>query len=195
MWGALTWAAVLTAVVPATAALPACPPPADSGAGLAAPAETAATEGPSVWYGGPAVAADAASLVLMLDGAVSNDGGALVFGLTAFVLGAPINHLAHGRPGRALASLGLRTLAVGAATGVALEDLLVNHCDSDVARCRNPDYAIAIDTVIVAGVMALDDVYASAPGPGRPPGGAETTLTPGLLVGPSTAFVSLGGRF
>jgi hypothetical protein len=77
---------------------------------------------------------------------------------------------------------------------VVLEDVLVNHCDGDVTPCRSPNYAIAIDTVLVLGAMALDDArFARAPIPATRD--AERTVSPGLLVGPSTAFVSLGGAF
>jgi len=130
----------------------------------------------------------------MLDGATTNGEGTLLLGLTGYLLGAPINHLVHGRPTAALGSLGLRLLATGLATGVALEDLIVNHCDGDVTPCRSPNYAIAIDTVLVLGVMALDDaLLARAPIPANRH--AEPSVSPGFLVGPSTAYVSLGGRF
>jgi hypothetical protein len=158
------------------------------------PPSTPTGDGADQWYGGPAVAADAASLALMLHGAISNDEGTLLLGLTGYVLGAPINHLVRGRPSAALGSFGLRLLATGLAAGVALEDVLVNHCDGDVTPCRGPNYAIAIDTVLVLGVMALDDaLFARAPILATRH--AERTVSPGLLVGPSTAFVSLGGRF
>ena len=75
-----------------------------------------------VWYGGPAVATEAASLgVLLLTDAVVVGHRSLfaspllIAGLAGFALGGPVNHAVHGHLGRAWGSLGLRlgAFAVG----------------------------------------------------------------------------------
>jgi hypothetical protein len=177
---------------------PEAPPAIPASTELAAPPLAEAkpagsVEPPRTWYGGPAVAADAIALAFMAGGATSNAQGPFWLGVGGFVLGAPINHLAHGQDGRALGSFGIRVLAFGLATGVVLEDLLVNHCDGDVTPCRDPTTTVAIGTVLLLGAMVVDDVLlARTP---EPPPRQGISLVPGLAVGPGAGFASLGGRF
>jgi hypothetical protein len=68
------------------------------------------------WYGWPAVALDAGALLATVSSAMveSDAFGGVAFGtgVALYGLGAPIVHLAHERPGIAVASLGLRASAV-----------------------------------------------------------------------------------
>jgi hypothetical protein len=166
------------------------PPPSPGAAGGDA-------DGHGGWYGGPAIFADGASMALMLGGGSANDAGIFSLGIAGFALGAPINHLAHGQPLRALASFGVRALATGAGAFILLEDVLVNHCDNDVVKCRDPAVAVAGASLVVAAAMIVDDaLIARAPTALTPAHDAlAPTLTPGVFVGPGLALASLGGRF
>jgi hypothetical protein len=173
-------------------------PPTAASAELAPPADAARKPGnpagePTTWYGGPAIAADAAALALMTSGAMADAGGAFWFGMAGFALGAPINHLAHGESGRALGSFGIRALAAGLAVGLPLEDILVNHCDGDVTPCRDAGTTIAIGTTLLVAAMVLDDaLLARAP---EPSPRKAISLVPGLAIAPGAGFASLSGRF
>jgi hypothetical protein len=76
--------------------------------------KTPAPEEPSgLWYGWQTLATDGGVLLLMVvvgSTELSNGGGAApwVVGLTAYALGGPIVHLAHGNPGRGALSLAMR---------------------------------------------------------------------------------------
>src|SRR5262245_41456192 len=61
----------------------------------------------TTWYGGPAVVTDVVASVVGIGAAKIENAPLLAFGALAYALGPPINHLAHRRPGRALASLGI----------------------------------------------------------------------------------------
>jgi hypothetical protein len=207
----LAWGAPSAAAPPA----PACPEPAPCGCDGApidlapraaaepppAPAPPTAPPAtgeakPGGWYGGPAIVTDALSLALILGGGSANNGSVFYLGVAGFALGAPINHLAHGEPTRALGSLGLRALAGGAGGFILLADVLVNHCDNDVEKCRSPGVAVAEASVVVAAAMIVDDAFLArtpAPTPARET--FASRLNPGVLVGPGLAFASLGGRF
>ena len=141
----------------------------------------------SHWYGGPAVAIDAGSAALILWGLASPDGTPIVPGALGFALGAPINHLAHGRPGPAALSFAAR-VAAGALAWPALD----NHVLScDAPPCHAPAGPLTLAAVLVMGVMVADDALLA-----RERGSAPSaTLTPNVLVGPGMAAVSLGGRF
>ena len=144
-------------------------------------------------YGGPAVLADAGAITLAGLSVSAESAPLMVLGLAGYALGAPINHLAHGHPGRALASFGLRTLAAGAATGVVLADVLNHPCDGEPSCRHNIGASVALATALVLTGMIVDHAWLARERVPAPP--PRATLTPGLALGPGLAAVSLGGTF
>jgi hypothetical protein len=186
---------------PRTLALPPGLPAAPRGADSAQPAfapghdAAAARAEPRRSYAGPVVAVDVLSVGAML-GALSTGGAELLLlGGAGYTLGAPINHLAHGHPGRAAASFGIRAAAFGLATGAIIEDVLAHHCDGDVNPCGPPAGGIALGALVALGAAALDDVLLAREPESRAVRPTAAQLTPGLAVGPRTASLSLAGRF
>jgi hypothetical protein len=142
------------------------------------------------WYGGPAVAADVASSAFLVWGLASPDGSPIIPGAVGYALGAPVNHLAHGHPGRAAMSLGVRLLAGGLAAPAVWNHILV--CDAP--PCRDPAAPLTLATIVGLGAMIFDDAFLA-----REVVPAETStrtlITPGVVAAPGLAFFSLGGRF
>lgn len=106
------------------------------------------------WYGWQTLIADAATVTLVpaVASQLDKDGGAIALGMvSSYLLASPIIHLAHGRPGIAAASLGLRTgmPMTGALLGAALSgDCRGSFCGLEGA---------AIGFVLgVLGASALD---------------------------------------
>jgi hypothetical protein len=148
---------------------------------------------PDHWYGGPAVVSDIASFTLVGLGGAWNSGEVFALGVAGFALGAPINHLANGHPGRALASLGIRALGVGVATGALLLDVVAHPCDGELSCRHSPVVGLTAGAAALLAAMALDDaLLAREPVRAR---GAGASFTPALVVAPSLALVSLGGAF
>jgi hypothetical protein len=178
----------------AAAAVPAAPVADADRRVPAAGLVTPATETGTVAYGGPAAVSDFAAIALLGGGAAAESGTALLLGVAAYGLGAPLNHLAHGHPGRALASVGLRGLAAGAATGVMVLNLNQRHvCDSDVSCRGSIGVNAALASALVLTAMLVDDAWLARERVPAPP--PRATLTPGLALGPDLAAVSLGGTF
>lgn len=155
------------------------------------------TSAPSRWYGGPAVVADVLSFTMIGGGGAANRVEILLLGTAGFAFGAPINHLANGHPGRALASFGIRALGAGAATGVFLMDVLSRSCHGNEGSCDGfPAFGLAAGAAFLITAMAIDDAVLARetrqPARSRP---ARANLVPALVVAPSLAFASLGGRF
>jgi hypothetical protein len=137
------------------------------------------------WYGWQTLVMDAVSIGLILaalDDDVGN--GAAIAGLVGYGFGAPIVHVAHGQPGKAFASLGLRVGApfVGArfCGGIAnctgeggLRDVIFGLLSGAAA-------AITID----AAVIANEDVEPTAP-----------RVSPSVGITKDRATFSLGGVF
>jgi hypothetical protein len=97
--------------VPCAAETPAIAPPAPDAQTLKTVEHT---------YGGETLTADGLSIGLIIASAVlpSTNGTITNIGLGGYLLAAPAVHLAHGNPGRALGSLGLRVaLPVGLGVG------------------------------------------------------------------------------
>jgi hypothetical protein len=118
------------------------------------------------------------------------DHGAIVPGGLGFGLGAPINHLAHGHPGRAALSLAARVLA-----GIIIWPTLNDHifiCDAPT--CYNAARPLTLAAIFMAGVMAADDALLARETVTRP-APRTTVLSPGVLAGPGSALLSLSGRF
>src|SRR4051812_4873123 len=62
------------------------------------PSNARPIEGPTSWYGGPAIAVDVVSLALMGGGGAANSPELVLLGAAGFAFGGPINHLTHVHP-------------------------------------------------------------------------------------------------
>ena len=158
--------------------------------GCAPVAEKPEPAADSHWYGAPAVAVDAVASGVTVLGLANPDHGPIVLGGLMYGLGAPINHLAHGHPGRAAISLGARVLA-GALVWPTLRDHIL-VCDAPT--CYDAGPPLTLVAVVMAGVMLADDFLLARETVTRPPPRAAL-LSPGVLAGPGEALLSLGGRF
>lgn len=124
-------------------------------------------EARSHWYGGQILVADAAALAVSTTGAVlagRDDVGkgiaptVALLGLGGWVLSSPFVHAGHRQPGRALASLAMRTggMAVSALTGMTTLGLTcLGSCEGDYA-------ALGILVVGGGGGLVLGALAASA---------------------------------
>ncbi len=142
------------------------------------------------WYGWQTLLVDALSIGFAV--ATAGRGGEL--GLGVYVFGAPVVHAAHGHPGKALGSFGLRLGApfVGAFIG------------SSGADCSGPDredfcglgealegaligasFAIAVDAIVIAN----EDVEK------KPPTERGVQLSPSVSVTRDRRMLLLGGSF
>jgi len=148
---------------------------------------------PVHWYGGPAVASDVISFALIAGGGSGNNAGLLMLGAAGYGLGAPINHLANGHPQRALESLGIRLLGGVAAVGVFMLDVLSHPCDGEPSCHHTPSVGLAAGAVLLLAAATVDDALLARELTAAPRPGA--TLAPAVVVGSSSAFVSLGGSF
>lgn len=145
-------------------------------------------------YSAPIVVVDMLSIGLMLAAMGAKNEGLLLAGGMGYSLGGPINHLANGRPGRGLASFGIRAAALGLATGAIIEDILIHRCDGDVNPCGAPLGGIAVGTLIAAGAAIVDDALLARV-PVAPADLSRAALVPGVVLGRSLAMLSFGGRF
>jgi hypothetical protein len=179
----------------------------------AAPAAEPAALEATRWYGGPAVITEASALGLVFVGAyIQNETSAAGTGLgtdlagvaaAAWLLGAPVNHGAHGHPGKALASFGLRLAAVvvPVALGLALNSAF-NHGDNLVCTGDPPpqDCSAVPAAVIVFGALGgiiavtiVDDARLARDG--ASPRAQGVSLVPRLHVGRVEASLSLAAIF
>jgi hypothetical protein len=162
---------------------------------VAPPSVVHSDEAPAQWYGGPAVVTDVFSFTMMGGGGAGNSPELLLLGAAGFAFGGPINHLAHGYPGRAAGSFGLRVLGGGAATGVFLLDVLSHPCDGEPSCHHYPGLGLAGAALVLIATMAIDDaVLARAPAV-TPPRPARATVTPAVVFAPNLALASLSGSF
>lgn len=145
------------------------------------------------WYGGPAVAIDAASLALMVAGVAANRESLLVAGGVGYLLGAPIAHWASAQPGHSAASLGIRVLGGGIATGAMLIDFLSHPCDGEPSCQHSLSTGLAVASISLLSAMLVDDVWLARDRTTRDSEGAR--LGVGLSVGPDLRGVSIGGTF
>jgi hypothetical protein len=146
------------------------------------------------YYGLPMAAMDAASIGLFLGGAAGNDGGLVGLSAVSFSFGPPLVHLLHGHPKRALASLGIRTLAGGLAVGAIVWDLTANYCDPDGGHCDGPVLGLTVGAMAILAAMVVDDaVLARDTVPAQP--SVIHSLVPAVGIGQRAALLSLGGRF
>jgi hypothetical protein len=110
----------------------------------------------TTWYGGPAVVADVLAAVLGLGALKSESRSLFALGVLTYAVGPPINHFRHRRPGRGMASLGMRALGVLASV-VAVYVVDDNNCFGD-----NPNAPDSCDLVMlvplgVLATMIIDD--------------------------------------
>ena len=151
------------------------------------------------WYGWQTLAADGASLLLLISaGAVANDTGRtadqasatlVAMGVVGYEFAPGIVHFAHGYTGRGFASFGLR-LGMPLA-GAILGAAAASDCDSfgcegsgvGLGLLLGMAGAIAID----AAVFAYDDTRPTLPDD-------DARITPLVVVAPRAAFIGVGGR-
>lgn len=163
--------------------------------GLPPPSVVRPAERPTWWYGGPSVVADVLSFTMMGGGAAANSPEALLLGAAGFAFGSPINHLAHGHPGRAAGSFGLRVLGGAAATGVLLLDVISHPCDGEAFCHHSPTLGLAGAALVLIATMVVDDAVLARAPVLTPPRPARATVAPAVVVGPNLALASLAGSF
>jgi hypothetical protein len=168
------------------------------------PGLTPPTVEPTVEQGAPSyraqlIASDVVTTALLLGAAASTNGDGppnqpmFALGLVGYGLGAPIIHLAHHHPGRALASLGLRLAAplVTAGIGSQLRTCFVTPSyDCDVQSAADSHAAIGL-LLGAAGAMVIDTAWLGAAEPARP----VPSWTPTVGATRSTFSVGLAGTF
>ena len=146
---------------------PPLPPTTATSASAPAPASDEA------WYGGPAVATEAASLgvLLLTDAVVVGQRSLLasplvVAGIAGFALGGPVNHAVHGHLGRAWGSLGLRLGAFAIGTVGAFLVAAGEQCfGEETPTCSGGPIALAFALPIVVAYVADDVFWARGPAP------------------------------
>jgi len=149
------------------------------------------------WYGGPAVASDVASSVAIIWGAKMHQNGepraglAVAYvGVGGLLLGAPLNHLAHGHPRHAGESLALRLVGGVVAVGLGLAGvaLAIHGNDSD-------GYLPFLLGVGCAVTVPIVDDVSLARAPVRTPSAAPVAFSPSLVVGPGSNLFGVRGTF
>jgi hypothetical protein len=168
-------------------------PPSVAAPGTGPAAAPAEAEG---WYGGPAVAIDAAAVGLLATGlAVKGWPGAglAVVGVSTAVLVSPFNHALHGYRDRTDLSFGLR---LGAALVGLAADLYVagayDRCSGETPSGYCGRLRGGLLLAPLAVVMVVDDAVLS-----RGSSRAEPSVTARLapMVGPTGLLFGLGGTF
>jgi hypothetical protein len=145
-------------------------------------------------YSAPIVVVDMLSIGSMLAAMGAKNEGLLLLGGLGYGLAAPINHLANGRPGRALASFGIRAAALGLATGALIGDIVIHRCDGDVNPCGAPLGGIAVGTLFVAGAAIVDDALLARV-PVEAAHQSRAGLAASVVFGRSLAMLSFAGQF
>ena len=163
----------------------------------AAPTAAVAASPPTDWYGLPALVTDGAALALMAAGLGAKHTGLFLLGGAGYLLGAPINHLVNGRPGRAVGSVFLRQFAAAMAVAIVFVSYTSQGCDSDGSVSRDNcelGLGLVAGGLMLAGAAILDDLRIAHPAP-EPNARKRSSLTPGLVITPNLGFASLGGSF
>jgi len=139
------------------------------------------------WYGGFILMSDGISLATAIAGGFAGHRGEplLWIGGGGYLLGAPVVHLAHGNPGRAAASLGLRVALPIAFFGVG----------TVIEDCHGQDFCGLGSMVIgvplgMATAIALDAALLARDTVKRP-----LALVPTAAFGPNSASLGLSGSF
>ena len=183
---------------PTAAAAEAPTPAAEESASRAAvppvaPSPSKTAEGPSHWYGGAALVADGVSLGLMVSGVVAKNESMLFVGGAGYALGGPIAHLINGHPSRAAASVGIRVLGGGLATGSVLMDILSHPCDGEPSCRHYPSAGFALAAVALLAAGAVDDVWLAQESASARP--ERASVGAAIALDRKLAFLSLSGRF
>ena len=180
---------------PVASALTAGAPCSESANGCSAESDASPKRG--AWYGYQTLIVD--SLAVGFGFSATNLGSSGV-GLSAGtnLLGAPLVHLAHGRPGMFAASLGSRVVspALGGVTGYAI--------GAGLGGCGGGNYCVAPMIGAAAGFLsgllaasALDAaLFAREAKPEEPkPWNGKPTIAPTASAGPTGASLGVGGLF
>jgi hypothetical protein len=140
------------------------------------------------WYGGYTLMADGISLGAAIAGAISEGSGGEPFLWIAgggYLLGAPIVHLAHGNPGRAAASLGLR---VGLPLAFFGTGLIIEDCPKG-DFCGLASFVIGVPLGMAAAI-ALDASLLA-----RDTVEQRFTIAPTAVLTRNSAAIGVGGTF
>ncbi|MGE0871440.1 MAG: hypothetical protein AB7P03_22960 [Kofleriaceae bacterium] len=114
----------------------------------------------------------------------SKDGFPIEIPLGTYVLGAPIVHVAHGRPGRAMLSLGLRLVMP---FGLALAAK-----ESTAHRNEHPEIRVAIAGITGALIASLVDTAVLADGDSPP---KPLPVAPTVQLDPHNMTLGVAGSF
>jgi hypothetical protein len=147
------------------------------------------------WYGWQTLSTDSVAAMLA-SGAIATGGDAEFWGLSigTFALGAPIIHVAHGRPWVALGDFVLRLGVpfVGIYLGAQIDSHQPWKCDANL-YCQMRDTAMITGGLIGGvAVSALDAAVFSyeAPAPEK----HRVLASSGPRIAPSVALTPRGGR-
>ena len=194
MAGAVMFSCVATAVILAQISGGA-PSSQDGPSSGMSPAQAASP--PTDWYGSPALVTDGAALTLMAAGLGAKHTSLFLLGGAGYLLGAPVNHIINGRPGRAIGSVFLRQFAAALAVAIIFVSYTSQGCDSDGAVSKDNcalGAGLVVGGVTLAGAALLDDLKIAHPAP-ESAARKHSSLTPSLVITPSLGFLSLGGAF
>jgi hypothetical protein len=140
------------------------------------------------------VLADGAALLTLAAGAGSSDSSTFKLGVGIYLLGAPIVHLVHHRPGRAFGDLALRA-GIPAAATLLLVAAHTNPCSSPDANYRCTDWgALAVWGIGLIGGATLASVLDTsllAKGDDPPARSWSPAITPshgGVTLGVAGSF-------
>ncbi len=159
------------------------------------PAEDAGTK--SYWY--QTLGADGLAFAFTLAGARGNGDAGVTLGLGTYLLGAPIIHVAHGRPGRAVGSVAMRIGLpfLGAMVGAALEPKHNCRPGVDSFECgddEGPSGEVVLGLLLgVVGASLIDaTVMADGDAPAAKP---QRTLAPTARASQHGIALGLSGTF
>ena len=160
------------------------------------PVPPAGEPAPDAWYGTPALVTDGVALPLAAGGLAAKNVGLFALGGAGYLVGAPINHLANGRPGAAVGSFFLRQGAVVVAGFIFFANYIGVGCDGDGSvdgRCEVWPGLLA-GGIVLAGATLLDDLLIARTRRRAAPA-RRVSLAPGVVITPNVGLLSLGGRF
>lgn len=119
----------------------------------------------------------------------------VIGGLAAgtYLLGAPVIHAVHHRPGRAVGSLAMRAAIPITVALLMIENPPASTCDPDSTRCDDFGYTgwIVIGTLGGAAAASILDTVFLAKGDPKP----ERTWSPTVTASHGGAMLGVGGKF
>ena len=152
---------------------------------------------PKRWYGYQTLIADSLAVGFGFS-ARSFDSAGVGLSVGTYLLGAPLVHLAHGKPGMFAASLGSRIVspALGGATGYAI-GVGIAGCGGG-HYCGTPMAGAAVG--FLSGWLAASALDAAlfareAKAEEAKPWNGKPTIAPTASAGPTGASVGVGGLF